>query len=64
MTCKWYSACPLRWFEKEGKIDKSWGQKYCKTDTNWQKCKRYQLEEKGVYHPDNMMPDGTLDEEI
>ena len=24
----------------------------------------YQLEEKGIYHPDNMLPNGEIDESI
>jgi hypothetical protein len=24
------------------------------------KCERFKLEEKGIYHPDNMLPDGTM----
>jgi len=58
MACKWYSLCPLRKFEKEGKLDSFWAQNYCKSDYNWKNCIRYRLEEKGVAHPDNMMPDG------
>jgi hypothetical protein len=64
MTCKWYEICPLRGFERQGKLDKIWAQNYCKSTNNWQHCKRYQLEEKGVYHPDNMLPDGKIVESI
>jgi hypothetical protein len=64
MTCKWYSLCPLRKFEKEGKLDNFWVQNYCKSDNNWKNCKRYQLEENGIAHPDNMLPDGRIDEGI
>jgi len=61
MGCKWYSVCPLRRHEKEGKIDSRWAEKYCKTDDGWSKCKRYELEEQGIYHGDNMLPDGSID---
>jgi len=61
MTCKWYNVCPLRRFERQEKLDKSWEQNYCKSNNNWQNCKRYQLEEKGIYHPDNMLPNGEVD---
>lgn len=64
MTCKWYNICPLRRLEKEGKLADFWAQNYCKSAGNWQHCKRYQLEEKGIYHPDNMLPDGRIDESI
>jgi len=64
MTCKWYSVCPLRRFEKQGKLDGVWAQNYCQSDSNWKNCKRYQLEEKGRYHPDNMLPNGRIDNEL
>jgi len=64
MTCKWYDICPLRGFEREGKLNNVWANEYCKSDNNWNNCRRYQLEERGVYHPDNMMPDGKLDETL
>jgi hypothetical protein len=64
MTCKWYSICPLRRFEEKGILDKSWAENYCQSIDNWRNCKRYQLEEKGLYHPDNMLPNGDIDESI
>ena len=64
MTCKWYDICPLRRFEEQGKLDKVWAQNYCKSNDNSQNCKRYQLEEKGINHPDNMLPNGEIDESI
>jgi len=60
MSCKWYSICPLRNLEKQGKISDKWKNKYCKTKNNWKNCKRYKLEQKGKSHPDNMMPDGSI----
>lgn len=56
--------CPLRRFEREGKLDKTWEHNYCSSATNWQNCKRYQSEEKGIFHPDNMLPNGEIDESI
>lgn len=64
MACKWYNICPLRRFEREEKLDKSWAQNFCKLINNWQSCKRYQLEEKGIYHPGNMLHDGKIDKSI
>lgn len=64
MRCKWYSICPLRGFEKQGKLDDTWAQNYCLSDSNWQNCARYQAEEKGRYHPDNMLPNGKIDNEL
>ncbi|MCD6471414.1 uracil-DNA glycosylase [bacterium] len=60
--CKWYSVCPMRLFYKEGKLDKKWIEQYC--FNGGQNCKRYEMEEKGIPHPDNMLPDGTIDESL
>ena len=64
MACKWYDMCPLRRFERQSKLDKTWQRNYCKSADNWQNCKRYQAEEKGIFHPDNMLPNGEIDESI
>jgi len=61
-VCKWYSVCPMKFFYEQGKIEKFWIEKYCWGD--WKKCVRYKLEEKGEYHPDNMLPDGSIDENL
>ncbi len=62
MTCKWFSVCPMKRFYEEGKLAEKWINKYCKG--NWKSCKRYQMEERGEYHPPNMLPDGTIDESL
>jgi hypothetical protein len=64
MSCKWYNVCPLRRFEKQGKLSNKWAKEYCKSSDNWQNCKRYQLEERNIYHPDNMLPNGEIDEKL
>jgi hypothetical protein len=64
MACKWYRICPLRRHEREGKISPYWAEKYCKSDDGWMKCERYKLEERGIYHPDNMLPDGTMENKL
>ena len=56
--CKWYPVCPVKQFYEQGKLDKKWIEQYCKRD--WKNCTRYRMEEIGQYHPDNMLPDGTL----
>ena len=61
-VCKWYDFCPLKRFYEEGRLDKKWIEDYCKGDHP--KCVRYKMEEKGIYHADNMMPDGTIDETL
>lgn len=58
--CKWYPVCPIRRFYEEGRLDKKWVELYCKGD--WESCIRYQMEERGEYHPDWMLPDGSIDE--
>jgi len=60
--CKWYPVCPMKRFCEEGKLDKKWIELYCKGD--WESCVRYQMEEKGEFHPDWMLPDGSLDERL
>jgi len=64
MKCKWYNVCPLRRFERQGKLAQSWSHDFCASNDNWQNCKRYQLEEKGISHPDNMLPNGEIDYSI
>jgi len=61
-VCKWYWACPMRYFYEQGKIDEKWIKQYCMG--NFMDCVRYKMEEKGEYHPDNMLPDGTIDESL
>jgi len=60
--CKWYDVCPLKRFYGEGRLDKRWIEKYCRGD--FLECRRYKMEESGLYHPDNMMPDGSIDERL
>jgi len=60
--CKWYPACPMKEFFEQGKLDKKWIETYCKGD--WESCVRYRMEEKGQFHPDNMLPDGSVCERL
>lgn len=30
----------------------------------WESCIRYQMKERGEYHPDWMLPDGSIDEKL
>ena len=60
--CKWYDVCPIVRFVKEGKLDKKWVENYClKGGKN---CKRFEMGKKGIYHPDNMLPNGLIDESL
>ena len=60
--CKWYPVCPLKRFYEEGTLGKEWIERYCKGD--WERCIRYQMEERSEPHPDWMLPDGSLDENL
>ena len=60
--CKWYSMCPMKRYFEHGRLEKKWIELYCKGD--WEDCVRYQKEEKGAYHPDWMLPDGSIDESL
>lgn len=60
--CHWYPVCPMRHFFEAGKLDRKWIDTYCYGD--WNFCIRYQKEEQGIYHPDNMLPDGSVDEKL
>ncbi len=60
--CKWFPACPMKWFYHKGQLDRYWIERYCKGD--WERCVRYQMEEQGRFHPDSMLPDGTLDDTL
>jgi DNA polymerase len=61
-TCKWFHVCPIKTFYDKGKLPKYWIDKYCQGD--WTSCIRYKLEEKYMHHPDNMLPDGTIDHNL
>ena len=64
MACKWYHMCPLRRFERQGLIDEHWALTYCKSDRHWKACRRYQLEEAGIPHADNLLPDGRTSDRL
>ena len=60
MPCKYFDICPLRKFEKEGKLSGKWKNTFCATDKNWANCVRYQETKKGIPHSDNKLPDGKV----
>ncbi len=60
--CYWYSVCPIRRYAEQNLIDEKWVEKYCKSE--YWNCVRRKMEEEGKYHPDNMMPDGTIDDRL
>lgn len=61
-NCKWYPVCPMKRFYEAKKLGKEWIELYCQGD--WDSCVRYHLEEKGEFHPDHMLPDGSIDESL
>ena len=60
--CKWYPTCPIKTFTEQGKLERTWIENYCLVGNK--SCRRYQMEEKGEYHPDAMLPDGTIREDL
>ena len=60
--CKWHSICPMKRYFEQGRLERKWIELYCKGD--WKNCIRYQKEENGVYHPDWMLPDGSIDKSL
>jgi hypothetical protein len=60
MVCKWFTVCPMKKYYEQGRLEKKWIQNYCKG--NYAKCIRFQMEENGELHPDNMLPNGEIRE--
>jgi len=60
--CKWYTVCPMKRSYENGILDRKWVELYCKGD--WKSCIRYEMEEKGEFHPDSMLPDGSIDPKL
>jgi len=52
----------MKYYWQQGRLEKKWIDNYCRG--NWQKCIRYQKEEAGEYHPDNMLPTGEIDNRL
>jgi DNA polymerase len=61
-VCKWYPVCPLKFYYEQGRLDEKWIKNYCMGD--WECCIRYQMEERGELHPDYMLPNGEIREEL
>jgi len=61
-VCKWYNVCPIKRFYEQGKLGKKWVERYCWGDN--ERCVRYQLEESGEPHPDNLLPNGEIRKEL
>ena len=61
-TCRWFYLCPIKRFYDMGRLSKEWIDQYCKGD--WESCIRFQKEQHFIPHPDNMLPDGNIDQNL
>ncbi len=57
MACRWFSVCPLRRHERQGKIGLKWREEYCNGD--YCRCERFKQESAGIPHSDRLLPDGS-----
>lgn len=60
--CKWYYSCPIVEYTEQGKLDRYWIENYCLVGNK--NCLRYQMEEKRKFHPNNMLPNGEIREDL
>jgi predicted metallo-beta-lactamase superfamily hydrolase len=60
--CKWYDACPIKQYTETGKLERYWVEDYCLVKNK--NCVRYHMEEKGVTHPDNLLPNGEIRQDL
>ncbi len=60
--CKWYDCCPIKTYTNAGKLERCWIENYCLIGNR--DCIRYQMEERHEYHPDNMLPNGHIREDL
>jgi hypothetical protein len=56
--CRWYSCCPIRTFTEQGRLERFWVEHYCLVGNR--ACVRFQMEERGARHPDAMLPNGEI----
>jgi hypothetical protein len=61
-TCKWYRSCPIKRYVEEGRLERYWIENYCLQSNK--NCARYKMEESGEYHPDNLLPNGEIKENL
>ena len=52
----------MKMYFQEGRLDPKWINEYCWG--NSLRCIRRKMEEKGQYHPNHILPDGTIDEKL
>ena len=61
-VCKWYNCCPIKYYVEKGLLERKWIEDFCLISNK--ECIRYQKEESGEFHPDNMLPNGTIREDL
>jgi hypothetical protein len=52
----------MKRFYEEDKLERKWIEEYCMGD--YTRCVRYKLQEAGIPHPDNMLPNGEIMESL
>lgn len=52
----------MKRFTDEGKLERYWVEHYCLVGNT--DCIRFQLEETGKPHPDNMLPNGEIRDDL
>jgi len=52
----------MKYYYEMGKLSKKWVEGYCFCSNP--DCVRKRLEEEGAYHPDNMLPNGSIDKNL
>lgn len=52
----------MKYYWEQGQIESKWIENYC--NKNWLNCIRYEKEENGIEHPDQMLPNGEIDENL
>ena len=61
-SCKWFPVCPMKFYTEMGELDPKWIEQYCLVGNR--DCIRYQKEERGEMHPDNLLPDGSIQSDL
>jgi hypothetical protein len=57
-ACHWYPVCPMKRFYEAGLLEEKWVAEYCWVANP--RCVRKKMAARGEYHPDNMLPDGSI----
>ncbi|MDD2352532.1 MAG: uracil-DNA glycosylase [Candidatus Caldatribacteriota bacterium] len=60
--CPWFYCCPIKVYVERQLIEKKWTEQYCKL--KYWRCIRKKMQDKNQYHPDNMLPDGTINTQL